>query len=50
MKKLTLILTLTLLTLSGCTQLITAPIAIAGSAVSATVGVASSTVSAVTPD
>ena len=42
MNKLTLITLLTLAFLSGCTQVVTAPISIAGSAVSATVDVAGS--------
>lgn len=40
---------MTLILLSGCTQVVTAPISIAGSAVGATIDVAGSTVSAVTP-
>lgn len=39
---------ITLVLLSGCTQVVTAPIAIAGSAVSATIDVAGSAVNAVT--
>jgi len=39
MKKLLLTLTLTLFTLSGCTQLITAPIAVAGSVADTAVSV-----------
>ena len=42
MTKSLIYLFLTLLFLSGCTQIVTAPISIAGSAVSATVGVAGS--------
>jgi len=42
MKTLTPITLLTLICLSGCTQVVTAPISIAGSAVSATVDVAGS--------
>ena len=38
-----------LVLLSGCTQIVTAPISIAGSVASATIDVAGSTVSAVTP-
>lgn len=49
MKKLTLTLILTLLLCSGCTQVVTAPISVAGSAVSATIDVAGSAVGAVTP-
>jgi len=42
MKKLTLYSIMILVLLSGCTQVVTAPISIAGSAVSATVDVAGS--------
>lgn len=49
MKKLTFILSITLILLSGCTQVITAPISIAGSVVGATIDVAGSAVGAVTP-
>jgi len=42
LKKSTLFTLLTLALLSGCTQVVTAPISIAGSAVSATVDVAGS--------
>ena len=38
---------ITLVLLSGCTQVVTAPISIAGSAVSATIDVAGSAVNAV---
>lgn len=50
MKKLTIYSIITLVLLSGCTQLITAPISLAGTAVSTTIDVAGSTVGAVTPD
>lgn len=50
LKKLTLYLTMTLILLSGCTQVVTAPISIAGSVTSATIDVAGSAVGAVTPD
>jgi len=50
MKTLLVTSTLTLLLLSGCTQIVTAPIALAGSAASATIDVAGSAVGAVTPD
>ena len=49
MKKLIIITTLAF-TLSSCTQLITAPISLAGAAVGATIDVASSAVDAVVPD
>jgi len=49
LKKLTLSTIITLLALSGCTQIITAPISIAGSAVGATIDIAGSAVGAVTP-
>ncbi len=49
MKKLTLFSIITLVFLSGCTQIVTAPISIAGSAVGATIDVAGSAVGAVTP-
>ena len=39
-----------LILLSGCTQVVTAPISIAGSVTSATIDVAGSAVGAVTPD
>lgn len=39
-----------LLFLSGCTQVVTAPIYVAGAAASATIDVAGSTVDAVTPN
>ena len=46
------LLTLTLFTLLfvGCTQIVTAPISIAGSVAGATIDVAGSAVGAVTPD
>ncbi len=47
MKKLTLYSIMILLLLPGCTQVVTAPISIAGSAVSATIDVAGSAVGAV---
>ena len=48
LKKLTLSSIIALALLSGCTQMVTAPISVAGSAVSATIDVAGSTVNAVT--
>ena len=48
MKKLTIYSIITLVLMSGCTQIVTAPIKIAGAAVSTTVDVASSAVGAVT--
>lgn len=48
LKKPTLYSIITLVLLSGCTQVVTAPISIAGSAVSATIDVAGSTVNAMT--
>lgn len=50
LKKSTLYTIITLVSLSGCTQIITAPIAITGSVVSATIDVAGSAVGAVTPE
>jgi uncharacterized protein YceK len=47
MKKLTLYSIIGLVLLSGCTQVVTAPISIAGSVASATIDVAGSTVDAV---
>jgi uncharacterized protein YceK len=47
MKKLTLYSIITLAFLSGCTQVVTAPISIAGSFASATIDVAGSAVDAV---
>jgi len=49
MKKLTLYSIITLILLCGCTQIVTAPIAIVGSVAGATIDVAGSTVSAVIP-
>lgn len=48
MKKLTLSLLIGLILLSGCTQVVTAPISVAGSVVGATIDVAGATVDAVT--
>ncbi len=48
MKKLTLYTIITLVSMSGCTQIVTAPIKIAGAAVSTTIDVAGSAVGAVT--
>ncbi len=47
MQKLTIYSIMILLLLSGCTQVVTAPISIAGSAVSATIDVTGSAVGAV---
>jgi len=47
MKKITMYSIMILVLLSGCTQVVTAPISIAGSAVSATIDVTSSAVGAV---
>ncbi|HID94212.1 MAG TPA: hypothetical protein EYP60_08970 [bacterium (Candidatus Stahlbacteria)] len=47
LKKLTIVSIMILLLLSGCTQVVTAPISIAGSAVSATIDVTGSAVGAV---
>jgi len=47
MKKLTLYTIITLAFLSGCTQVVTAPIAVVGSVASATIDVAGSAVDAV---
>jgi len=47
LKKSTLYAIITLVLLSGCTQIVTAPISIAGSVASATINVAGSAVSAV---
>ncbi len=47
MKKITIYSILTLVFLSGCTQVVTAPISIAGAAVGATIDVAGSAVGAV---
>lgn len=48
MKKITLFLLIGLVLLSGCTQVVTAPISVAGSVVGATIDVAGATVDAVT--
>lgn len=48
LKKLTLLTIITLTLLSGCTQIVTAPIKVAGAAVGATIDVAGSAVGAVT--
>jgi len=48
MKKITLYTIITLIFISGCTQIVTAPISIAGAAVGATIDVAGSAVGAVT--
>jgi len=50
MKKLILYYIMILFLLSGCTQVVTAPISIAGSVVSATIDVAGSAVHAVASD
>ena len=47
MQKLTLYSIITLVFLSGCTQVVTAPIDIAGSVVGATIDVADATIDAV---
>ena len=47
MEKLTLYSLITLVLLSGCTQVVTAPIDIAGSVVGATIDVADATIDAV---
>ena len=47
MKKLTIYTIMTLVFMSGCTQIVTAPIKIAGAAVGATIDVAGSAVGAV---
>lgn len=47
MKKSTLYSIIALVLLSGCTQIVTAPISIAGSVVSTTIDVAGSTVNAI---
>ena len=49
LKKLTICAVTTLILFSGCTQIITAPISIAGSVASATIDVAGSAVGAVIP-
>ena len=50
LQKSTLYSIITLVLLSGCTQVVTAPIDIAGSVVGATIDVAGATVDAVTDD
>ena len=50
LKNTLLTLSLFALLFSGCTQIVTAPISIAGSAVGATIDVAGSAVGAVIPD
>lgn len=50
MKKITLILSIALLFLSGCTQVVTVPIYVAGAAVTTTIDVAGATVDAVTDE
>jgi len=50
MKRITLILPLAFLFLSGCTQVVTAPIYVAGAAVTTTIDVAGAAVGAVTDD
>ena len=47
MKKLTLLTILTFISLSGCTQIVTAPIAIAGATASAAIDVTGSAVHAI---
>lgn len=47
LKKSTLYLTITLILLSGCTQIVTAPISVVGSVASATIDVTGSAVGAV---
>ena len=47
LKKLTLYTMLTILLMSGCTQVVTAPISVAGSVVGATIDVTGSAVGAV---
>jgi len=49
LKKTILFTIITLILFSGCTQIVTAPISLAGSAASATIDVAGSTVGAVVP-
>ncbi len=48
LKKAILYISIAVISLSGCTQLVTAPISIAGSAVGATIDVAGSAVGAAT--
>jgi type IV secretory pathway TrbL component len=47
MKKLTILLMMTIVLMSGCTQIVTAPIKIAGAAVSTTIDIAGSATHAV---
>jgi len=47
MQKLTILLIMIMISMSGCTQIVTAPIKIAGAAVSATIDVAGSAAHAV---
>jgi len=47
MKKLTILLIIVMVLMSGCTQIVTAPIKIAGAAVSTTIDVAGSAAHAV---
>ena len=47
MQKLTILTAMTLVLMSGCTQIVTAPIKIAGAAVSTSIDVASSAAGAV---
>lgn len=49
MKKIILTITIILILLSGCTQIVTAPISVAGSVAGASIDVAGSAVGAVTP-
>ncbi len=49
MNKLTLYITVFSILMSGCTQVITAPISVVGSVTSATIDVAGSAIGAVTP-
>ena len=50
LKKLTLYSIICLVLLSGCTQVVTAPIDVAGSVVGATIDVADATVDAISDD
>ena len=50
MKKITLILSIALLFLSGCTQVVTAPIYVAGAVVTTTIDVAGAAADTVTDD
>jgi hypothetical protein len=49
MNKSTLIFSITLLLFSGCTQMVTAPISIAGSVVGTTIDVTGSAIEVITP-